>query len=129
MKLGKAFKPGFQQSFSVLLNGNISDLSITTILKLKKINKLIEEHATIIESVRKELCQLYAKKDAEGNPIILNDKYDLDKTSEDIIAKKLEEAEDIEIDIGPKIAFKEIEKLKISVANLIVLDDIISDPV
>jgi molybdopterin converting factor small subunit len=127
MQLGKANSKAFFDSFNKLLEGNIVNIPAKVSMKLKKIDKKLKEEFKNIEEIHKQLSKDLAEKDESGNAIIIENNYILSDENKAIIVNKLNELMQVEVDLGEKIPFASIEKVNLSVKDLINLDDVIDD--
>lgn len=73
--------------------------SLAAAVKIKKIFKKVEEEVTLFREVQTEACKELADKDTEGNPVIINNRYQLSKESNMKLAVKLQELANVEVDI------------------------------
>lgn len=131
MKLKEIVGLEFNSSFENLINGSILDMSMKTASILKAVGKKVRAEQKNIEEMRLDICKQLADKDEAGEPIMLPDnRFKMTSEAETTLKKKLDELLEVEVElISQKIDYKDVEKLKLSVKDLIALDGIISDPV
>lgn len=73
---------------------------------------LLENEIKVIEQVRVDLLEQYAKKDEAGNPVVIDNQYDLGENM-DKFAKEYTEHLQTELDIDiHTVSAEELEKLE-----------------
>jgi hypothetical protein len=129
MKLKDIIVGQFTQSMSKLLDGGILVLTPKIVFRLKKIDKKIKDEVLIFNEAREQYLKELSNKDDTGAPIIIKDNYDLTVENQTILNEKINGLLDLDFDLGPKIDFKDIEKINLTIKDLIALDGIIADPI
>lgn len=129
MKLHVVISKEFGDSFANLLNGGILVLSAKTVMKIKKIDKKLKEQFKNYYDVRESYLKELSNKNENGEPIIKDNAYDISKEHLILLNEKMKELLDVDFEIGQKIDYKDIEKVGLSVKDLIILDDIVADPI
>lgn len=92
-------------------------LPIKTTLKLRKIIKMVEEEFKAFEDVRLSRLSSLAKKDENGNPVMVDKNFSLTKENELLLAKEISEYLKQEISFE-KIDISEIEGVSLSIDQL-----------
>ena len=76
----------------------------------KNVKKLAEEHADY-EKQRIKLCEEFANKDNDGNPILIDGKYDIPEQNLEEFNDSVNELRDAEIDVDIHfVSFSELDK-------------------
>ena len=76
----------------------------------KNVKKLAEEHADY-EKQRIKLCEEFANKDNDGNPVSVDGKYDIPNDSLKEFNDSVNELRDTEIDVDiHSVSFSELDK-------------------
>lgn len=128
MKLETIISPIFAKAFGNLLGGETISLSPKTIFRLKKIHVKLRDEHRIFNEMKNDWAKELADKDEKGEAIIIDNAYKIPDDKMIILQEKVNDALKLEVDIGAKIPFEDIEKVKLSVKDLIVLEDLILDP-
>jgi hypothetical protein len=93
--------------------------------KLAKIVKEIEANIVQFNTTRGALLERLSNKDAEGKPIILENNYDLSNDSLAEFNTEINQLLEVDIPIV-QICIDDIEKVEITVEEIILLGDLIT---
>lgn len=121
MKLKVMTDPRFVPTLQKIMS---SPIPAKTAFKFAKIVKEIEANITQFNTTRGELLGRLANKDADGKPIIIENNYDLSQENLIVFNQEINQLLEVDIPINP-ISIDEIEKVEISVDEIIVLGDLI----
>lgn len=129
MKIGQIMQPQFSKSFSALLDGGVKDINPKIALQLKRIEKKLRAEQKNFQELQEAIAKEYCDKNENNEPIVKDGIYIINPENTIIVNKKISEIMDTDMDIGIKINFDDIKKVNLSIKDLIVLEDIINDPV
>lgn len=121
MKLKVMTNPNFAPTLQKLMS---SPIPAKTAFKLAKLVKEIEANIVQFNTTRGALLERLSNKDAEGKPVIIENNYDLSPENLLVFNQEINQLLDEEIPINP-ISIDEIEKVEITVEEIMVLGDLI----
>ena len=122
MKLSVLMSPAFNEAFSKLM---AADLPIKVSFKLNKFVKAIQPELEMFQEQRKKVFEQFAVKDEEGNTVENDGMITLNPELKDQWMPKLLELEELTTDSSFKVDVNDLEGVKLSASDLIVLEDLL----
>lgn len=97
----------------------VKGLKSTTAYRIAKIASKAGEEIKLYDEQRTSICEKYAKKDDDGNPVVKNGAYDIPEDSILDFTKEVAELQKEEVTLDAnKISLEEIENAGLSAAQL-----------
>lgn len=122
MQLKVMTNPNFVPTLQKIMS---SPIPAKTAFKLAKIVKEIEANIVQFNTTRGALLERLSNKDADGKPIIIENNYDLSHENLIIFNQEINQLLEEDIPIKP-VSIDEIEKVEITVEEIIILGDLIT---
>lgn len=126
MKIKSIVNPQFFHSLNKVVH---SDLPVSLAWKLKGVIKYLDENKGSYEEMRKDLLKKHGELDDKGElKTTENGQVNFkDDKSRDAFIKDHEALLDQDLELATKINIKDLGNIKLSVSDLLVLEDLISE--
>ena len=123
MKIGQLLQPNLVSKLAELAK---CPVEVKTAMKLATILETIQSVELNFESKRMELLKKYGKLDKKGNLKVSKDKTKYLMADQKGFQKEFKQLVDQEVEI-PKLSLSDLEELKISAENLLILKPLLME--
>lgn len=125
MKLKVLVNPQFFRSLNKIMT---ADIPVQLAWKLRGTAKFLEDQSKAYEEMRKDLLKKHGQKDDKGE-LVMDEagNVQFDDGKRDAFIKDHQQLLDQEIELQTKIRISDLQSIRLSASDLIVLEDLIQE--